>query len=151
MNKQTSFGYVYFSLVALILSLLLCPSPVQAHILGGEPPRCDPRPCHKPPASPACPPTYLSGGSALGLTEGNLQERYRVSSLKSATGATIDFSLTYNSYNADNSRGARVDTVLGYGWTHSYNIFLFSQGAFMFRMDGDGRVTRYQQGPDGTF
>jgi hypothetical protein len=49
-------------------------------------------------------------------------------------------SLVYNSYNADGSR-ATVDTVLGYGWTHSYNIFLFNQLDAMFRYDADGRVT----------
>lgn len=44
----------------------------------------------------------------------------------------------------------QVDTMLGYGWTHSYNIFLFSQRGHMFRMDGDGRVIKYRRQPGGT-
>src|SRR5437868_5664862 len=41
--------------------------------------------------------------------------------------------------------------MLGVGWTHSYNPFLFSQVGNMFRADGDGRVTKYQLGLGGTF
>jgi RHS repeat-associated protein len=40
---------------------------------------------------------------------------------------------------------------MGYGWTHSYNILLFSQLGHMFRMGADGRVTKYKLGPGGTF
>lgn len=98
----------------------------------------------------AGPDNYLSGSSPVGITEGNLRDSYKVVSLRSAFGETIDFSLHYNSYNADNSHAA-LDTVMGYGWTHSYNIFLFSQSSHMFRMDSDGRVTKYQRNLDGTF
>jgi RHS repeat-associated protein len=73
-----------------------------------------------------------------------------VSTIQSTSGRTLDFSLTYNTYNADGSR-AQVDTVMGYGWTHSYNVFLFSQLSSMFRFDGKGRVTRYKLGPGGSF
>jgi RHS repeat-associated protein len=58
--------------------------------------------------------------------------------------------MAYNSYDADGSR-AVVDTVAGYGWTHSYNVFLFSQLGAVFRFDGAGRVTRYKLGHGGTF
>jgi YD repeat-containing protein len=54
--------------------------------------------------------------------------------------------MTYNSRDADGSR-AQLDTGMGYGWTHSYNIFLFSQLSAMFRYDGDGRVTKYTIDP----
>jgi RHS repeat-associated protein len=70
--------------------------------------------------------------------------------VKSSTGATLDISLTYDSYNADTSR-ARFNTVLGIGWTHSYNLFLFPQVGNMFLANGDGRVTKYQLGPGGTY
>ena len=50
--------------------------------------------------------------------------------------------MTYNSYNADGSRAA-IDTGMGYGWTHTYDDFLFSQRGDMFRMDADGRITRF--------
>jgi YD repeat-containing protein len=63
--------------------------------------------------------------------------------VRSAFGSTISFSLVYNSYNADGSR-TQLDTEIGWGWTHSYNIFLFNQFGNMFRMDGQGRVTKYQ-------
>ena len=37
------------------------------------------------------------------------------------------------------------------GWTHAYNTFLYSLRGHMFRVGGDGRVTKYQLGPGGTF
>lgn len=90
------------------------------------------------------------GGSSISLTEGNLRDTYSAARVKSTNGSTLDFFLTYNSYNADGSR-ARVNTVMGYGWTHSFNILLFIQRGSMFRMDGDGRVTGYRLGFGGKF
>src|SRR6516164_11668947 len=70
--------------------------------------------------------------------------------MRSALGPTLSLSLIYNTYNADGSR-AQLDTGLGYGWTHSYNIFLFNQLGNMFRIDGRGRVTKYQYQHGGPF
>jgi len=91
-------------------------------------------------------------GATLDLTNGNLSQQYQGPTVKSAFGLTLNFWLTYNSYNADGSR-AQIDSGLGYGWTHTYNIFLFNQLGNMFRMDGQGRVTKYQYqaGSGGTF
>jgi len=84
--------------------------------------------------------------TGISASEGNLTETVPVSTVAS----TLNLSLTYNSYNADGSR-ATVDTGTGYGWTHSYNMFLFSQAGLMFQYDGDGRVTRFALGPGGTY
>jgi RHS repeat-associated protein len=70
--------------------------------------------------------------------------------VRSGFGSTISFSLVYNSYNADGSR-AQLDTGIGWGWTHSYNIFLFNQIGNMFLMDGQGRVTKFQYQSAGFF
>jgi RHS repeat-associated protein len=88
--------------------------------------------------------------TTISRTEGNLMEHFPVSVLTGGAGANISLTAVYNSYNADGSR-SQVDTVMGYGWTHSYNIFLFNQLGAMFRYDGDGRVTRYALGPGNTF
>ena len=40
---------------------------------------------------------------------------------------------------------------MGYGWTHSYNVFLFNQRGHMFLMDARGRIERHKLGPGGTF
>jgi YD repeat-containing protein len=40
---------------------------------------------------------------------------------------------------------------MGTGWTHSFNIFLFTQLGSMFRYDANGRVTRYALGSGGSF
>lgn len=127
----------------LVAALVLCLStgPAQAYYIGGDyPPPCKCEPCN---TNQPC----SSGRCSVSRTQGNLNEGYPVATLGTAT---IDFSLMYNSYNADNSR-AQIDTGLGYGWTHSYNIFLFRQRGHVFRMDGDGLVSRYQRGRDGTF
>jgi len=86
----------------------------------------------------------------LSQTEGNLVERVPISTTKSTNGPTIDITAVYNSYNADGSK-ATVDTAMGYGWTHTYNDFLFSQFGAMFRYDGTGRVTKFGLGPGSTF
>ena len=90
-----------------------------------------------------------SAGTSISRSEGNLKERVGIAQIATAI-STIALNVVYNSYNADMSR-AQVDTVLAYGWTHSYNIFLFSQLGSMFRYDGDGRVTRYKVGAGGTY
>src|ERR1043166_3685507 len=99
----------------------------------------------------ACRCTREPGGNArTSLTEGNLREDYQVVSVKGGVGATLTLGLTYNSYNADGSR-AQVDTGLGFGWTHSYNVFLFQQRSHLFRMDADGRVTQYHFNGGGVY
>ena len=107
----------------------------QAMYIGSDPPN----PC----AICACRCTKVPGGNVqTSLTEGDLRDDYPAASITSSSGPTLNFGLTYNSYNADGSK-AQVDTGLGLGWTHSYNIFLFQQRGHWFRMDPDGRVTQY--------
>ncbi len=144
-------------LAAVLISLALLPELASAKFIGPDPPKGCPS-CgtkYKPgfkemvreDSTGAPPRTAASDTStSISLTEGNLIEKVPVSTVHS----TLDLSFVYNSYNADGSR-AIVDTVMGYGWTHSYNIFLFSQAGLTFRFDGDGRVTRYGVGPGGTY
>ena len=130
-------------LLLLALALAAWPSHASAKDIGADPPRCGScatcNNCARPPVDEPS-----STGTSISRTEGNLSERVPLS--HSGTPMT----LAYNSYNADTSR-AQVDTVMGYGWTHSFNTFLFSQLGSMFRFDGDGRVTRYKAGPGGTY
>jgi len=129
-----------------LLALALVPGMTgvsHAMYIGSDPPN----PC----AVCACRCTKAPGGDVqTSLTEGDLRDDYPVSSIKSQNGPTLDLGLTYNSYNADGSK-AQVDTGLGLGWTHSYNIFLFQQRGHFFRMDADGRVTQYYLGAGGTY
>ena len=100
-----------------------------------------------------CAPSEKPGGSAISLSEGNLSDGYDVVQVRSAFGATLDFSLTYNSANADGSK-MQVDMGLGFGWTHSYNLILFTQPQQpenFFRLDARGRVTVFRPTGDGTF
>ena len=129
-----------------LLSFLLVPAAVQAKNIGGDPAsRCPTCKC----LGSAC--TQRSDtSSTMSKGEGNLTESVPVSMTRSSNGATIDLAVTYNSYNADGSR-ATIDSVMGYGWTHSYNIFLFNQFGAMFRYDGAGRVTKFGLGPGGTY
>lgn len=97
------------------------------------------------------PPNRQSVGSTLpSLTEGNLSENYPVVSLQSGAGPTLQLSLTYNSYNADGSR-AQIDSGIGLGWTHSYNLFLFSQRGSFSLMGPDGRITLFHESVPGTY
>jgi RHS repeat-associated protein len=136
---------------ALVLLLALLAPFSEAKNIGADPPKtcstcsrcsaCGGRPSVMQPSDTS---------TSLSLTEGNLTEQVPVTLTQSSAGPTVDLTAVYNSYNADGSR-AVLDTVMGYGWTHSYNIFLFSQFGAMFRFDGQGRVTKYGAGAGGTF
>ncbi len=121
----------------------------QAKYIGGDPPKSKCPPCGCGCTRPANQ-QRSNTSSTVSDSEGNAAETVPISTVRSANRNTLDFALTYNSYNADGSR-ATIDTVVGYGWTHSFNIFLFGQLGSMFRYDGDGRVTRYSLGAGGAF
>ena len=118
---------VSLPLIAAFVLFLFSPQPAQATPIG-----YDPDPCI----------WCLLINSFVSLTEGNVAETYSGPVVKSAFGSTLKFDLIYNTYNADGSRGS-FNTVLGYGWTHTYNEFLFSQRGDIFRFRGDGRIVRY--------
>ena len=88
--------------------------------------------------------------TSVSRTEGNLSEQVPISTVGSTRGATIGLNATYNSYNADGSRVA-LNSVMGYGWTHSFNMFLFTQFGAMFEHDATGRVVKFGVGAGGTF
>src|SRR5204863_1835788 len=99
-------------------------------------------------------------GTMISLTEANLIERQSICGVNCPTCSScagipstdthgIRFTAIYNSRDADGSH-VQLDTVMGYGWTHSYNIFLFKQAGAIFRYDGIGRVTKYKIGPAST-
>lgn len=130
---------------ALLTGAVLMLSAVSsfATYIGSDPPQV----CEK------CgyPPNRQSVGSTLpGLTEGNLREDYPVVTFQSGTGPTLQLTFTYNSYNADGSR-AQIDSGEGLGWTHTYNLFLFSQRGSFFLMGPDGRITQFHEGAPGTY
>jgi len=84
-------------------------------------------------------------GSTISYSEGTLRDDYSVISLKGKNN-TLDLVLNYASYNADLEKAA-VNTSLGFGWTHSYNVFLFKQRGHMFRNDEQGRTTKFIRQP----
>jgi RHS repeat-associated protein len=135
---------------AFIALFVFSSGSASAKDIGADPPKCPACPTCQPGLACPQPQEGSSAGTTISRTEGNLSERINLASVLSSTGPTLAFSAIYNSYNADGSR-VQLDTVMGYGWTHSYNIFLFSQLGSMFRFGGDGRVTRYKLGPGGTF
>jgi RHS repeat-associated protein len=134
-----------FILLTAFSAFLIFPQTGEAKNNGGDPPPCDDD-C---PSCVVCPQIQVSY-SWVSLTEGNLSEDYKVARVMSAFGSVMDFKLIYNSYNSDNSR-ASIDSMVGVGWTHTYNDFLFAQGSDMFRMRGDGRIVRYALRSGGTY
>src|SRR5574338_144814 len=133
--KALSRGITIFC--ALLLALFMLSPPAQAKSIGEDPPRrCQCESCNSCTTNPAC-------GCETSYTEGNLRESYSGPRIMSSSGPALAFNASYNSYNADGSR-ALVDTVMGYGWTHTWNVFLFTQRGNMYRYDADGRVTTYK-------
>lgn len=132
------------SLSSALIALLAAAKTAEAKYNGGDNPSCPPA---RSSSCASCSAPCLSRvgsapNSGVSTTEGNAGEADHVTSLESSTGPTINLDLTYNTYNADASR-AQIDTGMGYGWTHTYNDFLFSQRGDMFRTDADGRITRF--------
>src|ERR1035438_343898 len=122
----------------VLLAFLLLPGAIEAKNIGADPPKnCT---CACSCSVPTSRPSNTSSG--VSISEGNVMEQAPVSRTRSTNGSTVNVTATYNSYNADGSRAA-VDTVMGYGWTHSYNVFLFTQFGAMFRYDGQGRIGKY--------
>jgi RHS repeat-associated protein len=67
-----------------------------------------------------------------------------------ADGASIDLRLHYESTHADGSVSLR-QTVLGYGWTHSYNLHLIVRSRLVFLSDATGRLTGFRERIDGGY
>jgi len=95
-----------------------------------------------PSGSGPCP--DLNGGSFLSYSHGTMGESYPVVSVQSANGAGLDLTLHYTSYAADGEK-ASLSTVMGFGWSHSYNIFLFQQSRDIFKMSPAGLATKYKR------
>jgi RHS repeat-associated protein len=135
----------------LLVLILFGSTGVEARYIGGEPPnKCSTCGCAC--GCAACPaPNIPSCGCSSSYTEGNFGDGYSGgATVSSAFGPTLNFSAVYNSKQADGSQ-SRSNTVMGYGWTHSYNTLLFSQRGHMFRLAPDGRVTKYTLGVGGKF
>jgi RHS repeat-associated protein len=140
---MAAYARVVLSACVLLIGLFLA-LPTEAKYIGGVRPACSPcqscgsGSCGIPNNAPGNAPS----GTATSLSEGNQMETYPGPRLGGGVGGNLGMDLHYDSYNADGSH-ARVLTVLGVGWTHSYNVFLFKQQMAMFRFGGDGRVTKY--------
>ena len=142
------------SLFSAFVILVLSPQIGHAVI----PPPSDPPSSQNGPSCGSRPPQQVPAYSFVtSLTEGNVAEQYSVAHVRSAFGATLAFSLIYNSYAADGSRtmflgpGSQTDIGLGYGWTHMYNDLLFSWHGDVFRMGADGRVTHFALQNNGSY
>ena len=139
------------SLTLLLSAMSLTPLVVFATPIGADAPKCAKCCAQNLPDIPAGrgPCTDITGGSFISASHGTMGDDYHVLSTPSANGAGLDLSFYYTSYTADGSK-ASLNTVMGFGWSHSYNIFLFSQGRDLFKMSPGGLVTKYQRtGRDG--
>jgi YD repeat-containing protein len=131
-----------------VAQLLWLAQVAQAKYIGADTPKCPTcacAGCNRPSVA-----QRTATSSFIGISQGAVSEPVGIASIRSSFGVTLNLSLIYNSDNADGSR-ATIDTVMGYGWNHSFNIFPFSQVGSMFRYDADGSVTRYALGSGGTF
>ncbi|MGA1842502.1 MAG: RHS repeat-associated core domain-containing protein [bacterium] len=98
------------------------------------------------PDIPSCsgPCTDVSGGSFISYSHGTMGDSYPVISAQGESKAGLDLALYYASYIADGEK-ASLNTVMGFGWSHSYNIFLFQQGRDIFKISPGGLVTQYKR------
>jgi len=136
----------FFSLFCSLCIYFLLVSPLYAKPIGADAPICSPC-CDQvlpdfPSGNGPCP--NIGGGSFMSISSGNMGDTYPVVSAPGVNGSGLDFSLYYASYNADGEK-ATLNTVMGFGWSHSYNIFLFTQGRDVFKMSPGGLVTKYKR------
>ncbi|MGR9052805.1 MAG: hypothetical protein ACU84J_09165, partial [Gammaproteobacteria bacterium] len=143
MNLNTR---ILFILAALFSAAALAPSPAYAKFWGAKRAFCatccqqmspDGTNLNEP-----CP--EKTTNSFVSNTEGLLGDSYTVVSATGANGEGLELSLRYASYNANGENGT-LDSALGFGWSHSYNIFLFTQNRDVFKMSPGGIITKYQR------
>lgn len=145
MNKSLR---VFSILAALFTVAALAPSPAAAHFVGAKRVSCTTC-CSSFSSSDG---TSLTGVSAdisggwgfVSYTEGLFGDNNSVVSMPSGNSEGLDFSLHYASYNA-NGNNASLDSVMGFGWSHSYNLYLFPQNQNIFKMSSGGVVSKYQR------
>jgi len=89
-----------------------------------------------------CPDGTIIVAMHISIARGTLYTDVPICRVESAQGSTIDFRLYYDSGKADGSL-AKFKTVLGYGWTHNYNIFLIDDVRGVSLSDAQGRMTRF--------
>lgn len=65
-------------------------------------------------------------------------------------GTSLSLSLTYRSHNADASN-YRFETVLGLGWTHSFDLFVTEYRGDAYIHRGDGTTSKFKLNPDGSY
>jgi RHS repeat-associated core domain len=144
MNRYTANLYFLFIVISIVSSFT---HTAFAEPIGGDETICA-RCCGLesedfPSGTKPC--TEQFGGAGLISTSlGTMGETQPISNAQAANGAGLGLSLNYVSYNADGEK-ASLNTVMGYGWSHSYNTLLFSQGRDLFKMSPSGFVTKYQR------
>ena len=152
MNKRAT-ALIVLSILLSALSLL--PSAALAKYIGAELAPCCETCCTScggggTNAETTCPKgscdaSSCGGGScSVSNAKGSMCASYPVFSASGFAGSSTALSFNYTTNNA-NGEVASLDTVMGFGWSHSYNVFLFSQGRDLFKMDSNGKVTKYQR------
>ena len=142
----------HISLSALLATVLLIPRAGLAQFTPG-----DPAACINCPAC-GCPQRDNHRSAHIDLTESNSGQMFTGVQVRSAFGITLGLTAAYNTDDADGSRNmytklpGAYDTVMGYGWTHTFNDLLFTQhGGDLFRLAPDGRITRFALQTDGSY
>src|SRR5208283_5475359 len=119
---------VRLSLFATLAAILLGPQAGQGQVLPADPPTT----CT---GCPTCgcvqKETHLN--SFVSGTAADAGQTLAAVQVRSAFGPTLRFWISYNTYDADGSRNmftklpGAFDTVLGLGWTYTFNDLLFTQ------------------------
>ncbi|MBZ0171698.1 MAG: hypothetical protein K8E66_04895, partial [Phycisphaerales bacterium] len=98
-----------------------------------------------------CPNGSSVGGEMhISIPRGTVYTDAPICTIESDDGPTIELGLHYDSGKADGSIGW-IQTVLGRGWTHNYNLYLISRSQQVFCADGTGRMALFSRRFDGTF
>jgi YD repeat-containing protein len=106
------------------------------------------------PSDPKCKPCENNtcpirgiGSGFLSLSEGSFTDSYDVVTVRSSFGSTLDLNLFYDTSMADGYKVA-LYTCMGFGWTHSYNIYLTEYRFDLYLTGGAGRTTKFKIQPD---
>ena len=104
------------------------------------------------PTSTAPPPSFNNASKSgntegyISYSEGTMAEAINVADL----GGGLNVSLHYRSANAD-ATNFRVDTVMGPGWSHSFNLFVTEYRFDAFVHRGDGSISKFTRNPNGSY
>ena len=141
-----SFYFIITALISLAPSVAMASDPDETYY-------CKPCPLASPsdpPCNSPCPVSPVN--SFVNLTKGLLGDDIEIFKTNNENEEGLALSLHYSVDNASGTSGrGQLDSGIGFGWRHSYDIYLLNRGSYLLRLSPVGLISKYDKSRDGSF